>query len=209
MKLTLSRQERLFRILGLAVILVFAAANALPVSGAPSGDDRNVVPNPSFEDMNGTTPAGWQIPRYRGGAELAVDAVAHSGKQSIRISAAKGSGASWTTVVPVKPFSKYRLSGWIKTADVTTVDGKGAQLAIQGMAALQTAPVTGTRDWTRVELVIDTDANDGLRLNCALGERGEATGTAWYDDVRMELLSSRALKPRVSVDASKTLTPMS
>jgi alpha-L-arabinofuranosidase len=209
MKASATRVQRVFSILGLAAILVFAAANALPVSGAQSGDDRNVVPNPSFEDMNGAVPAGWQIPRYRGGAELTVDAVAHSGKQSIRISSAKGSGASWTAVVPVKPFSKYRLSGWIKTADVTTVDGKGAQLAIQGMEALQTAPLTGTRDWTRVELVIDTDANDGLRLNCALGDRGNATGTAWYDDVRMELLSSRALKPRVSVDASKTLTPMS
>ena len=74
---------------------------------------------------------------------------------------------------------------------------------------IRSKAVTGTQDWTRVELVFESGANDVLSLNCLFGGWGKATGTAWFDDVELELLSGRALKPQVTVEATKTLAPLS
>lgn len=167
------------------------------------------IQNPSFEEMEGGLPRGWKMALWQRKASLEVDSIAHSGKQSVKISSAEGGDASWTTVAPVKPYSRYRLSGWIKTQEVKALTGKGALLNLHNLQPLQTAAIIGTQDWTRVELLFDTGGNDALQVNCLLGGWGKATGTAWYDDIQLELVSSRKLKPKVSVDLAKTLHPIS
>ena len=44
-------------------------------------------------------------------------------------------------------------------------------------------------------------------INCLFGGCGRATGTAWFDDLELELLSSRPMKPQAAIDASRTLAP--
>jgi alpha-N-arabinofuranosidase len=167
------------------------------------------VPNSSFEDIDGGLPKGWKTMTWQPKAEFALDSsVAHTGKNSVRISSAEGADASWMTVIPVKPYSKFRLSAWIKTQNLEPGTGKGALINFH-QAGFQTAAVAGTQDWTRVELIFDSGANDALSLNCLFGGWGKSRGTAWFDDVEIELLSSRKLEPRVTVDAAKTLAPMS
>ncbi len=170
---------------------------------------KNPIANPSFEDVDGNMPKGWRTVNWQARAEFAVDeTAAHTGKRSIRISSADGADASFQVLVPVQPFAKYRLSGWIKTRDLKPGTSKGALINLHGIDIMTNA-VSGTQDWTRVEVLFDSEATDAVSVNCLFGGWGRATGTAWYDDVQLELLSSRQLKPEAAIDATKTLAPIS
>ena len=167
------------------------------------------VGNSSFEEVEGNMPKGWTTMTWSPKAEFALDpSIAHSGKNSVRISSTEGADAAWMIVIPAKPFSRYRLSGWVKTQGLEPGTGRGALFSLRG-TDIRTKAVTGTQDWTRLELVFDSGANDALSLNCLFGGWGKATGTVWFDDVEIELLSARALKPQVTIETMKTLPPMS
>ena len=185
------------------------ARGALAAGQAPAGAQASLVPNPSFEEMDGEQPRGWKTAVFRRSAEFGVDEVAHSGKRSAKISSREGGDAAWTTIVPVKPYSKYRLAGWIKTENLEPGTSRGALLSLHGLGELRTSGLTGTRNWTEVTLEFDTESNDAVQIDCLFGGWGRASGTAWYDDIRLELLSSRELKPEVTVDVTKTRAPMS
>jgi len=176
---------------------------------SPAAQEKYVIKNPSFEELEENLPKGWKTAQWRPKASFEVDTIAHSGMRSVKISSVEGGDASWTIVVPVKPYSKYRLSGWIKTQDVKAITGKGALVNLHNLQTLQTQALTGTQDWTRVELVFDTESNDAVQVNCLFGGWGKASGTAWFDDVQLELVSSRKLKPQVVIDTAKTLHPIS
>jgi len=168
------------------------------------------VQNPSFEDTDGKTASGWRTARFeRGQADFGVDTLAHTGQHSVRITSRDGADAGWTTVVVVKPYAKYRLSGWIRTDNVEAGTGKGALLNVHNMEGAQTTAVTGTSDWTTVELTFDTGAHDAVQVNCLFGGWGRSTGTAWFDDVKLELLAARTLKPQVVVDLARRRPAMS
>jgi alpha-L-arabinofuranosidase len=165
------------------------------------------IVNGSFEENDGKLARGWRVSNRT--PIFGIDAVAHSGKASVRISSAEGADAWWYAVVPVKPFAKYRLSGWIKTENVEPGTGRGALFNLHGLGGMETRALTGTNDWTRVELVFDSAANDAVQVNCLLGGWGRAKGTAWYDDVQLEELSVRTLEPAVTIRAGNTRAPMS
>jgi hypothetical protein len=58
-------------------------------------------------------------------------------------------------------------------------------LNLHNIQPLQTPAVTGTKDWTRVELVFDSGNNAAVQINCLFGGWGLATGKAWFDDLRL------------------------
>jgi alpha-N-arabinofuranosidase len=183
--------------------------------GPRAGDElagvTQFVANGSFEEMDGENPEGWR-PRswQRGGAAFAVEPTGHTGGRSVMISSEKGADASWLATVPVRPYSRYRLSGWIRTENLVPGTGRGAQVNIHGEEEWRTPPVTGTEDWTRVEVEFDAGANDALEVSCLLGGWGRTTGKAWFDDIELVRLSGRTLgQPKVVIDADKTGAPMS
>ena len=58
----------------------------------------------------------------------------------------------------MKPYAKYRLTGWIRTDNVQKGTGRGALFNLHGIPGAETPPMTGTQDWTKVELVFDSGA---------------------------------------------------
>ena len=96
-----------------------------------------------------------------------------------------------TGTFPVAPAAgkRVRFSGFIKSEAITRgyaglwwrVDGASGVLAFDNM---QTRGVTGTTDWTRhvVELPVDANAKN---INFGLLMPGD--GTAWFDDLTVEL----------------------
>ncbi len=176
---------------------------AQPAAAAEPG----VVANGSFEEIDGKLPRGWRVSNRS--PIFSVDAAAHTGKASVKVSSADGADAWWFAAVPVKPYAKYRLSGWIRTEKVEAGTGRGALLNLHGIGGAETKPLTGTQDWTRVELVFDSGANDAVQVNCLLGGWGRSTGAAWYDDIQLEELSVRTLEPAVTIRAGATRAPMS
>ena len=185
-------------------------------SDAPrAGDDlagvTQFVANGSFEELEGDNPKGWlQRSWQRGGAAFAVDPAGHSGGRSVMISSDKGADASWLTAVPVKPYSRYKLSGWVKTQDLVPGTSRGALINIHGEEEWRTAPVTGTQDWTKVDVEFDAGPNNALEVSCLFGGWGLATGKAWFDDIELTRLSGKDLgQPRVVIDSDKTGKPIS
>jgi alpha-N-arabinofuranosidase len=203
------------RAAALAAACALLCAVAACTSGGPGVSDEfagktQFIANPSFEDMSGDKPAGWEARSWRPQATFEVSKPGRTGNNAVLISSEKGADASWVTIVPIKPYSRYRLSGWIKTENLVPGRSKGALLNIHGVDAWQTPPVTGTTDWKRVEVEFDAGANDALEVTCLFGGWGRATGKAWYDDVELTRLSGRKLgSPSVKIDADQTRAPLS
>ncbi len=178
--------------------------------GAGRAEPPGLIPNASFEVDKGGNPAGWSTQRWSGEGQHAYSIIARTGQRSVSLQSKDGADISWGAIIPVKPWSRYRLTGWIKTAGVATKrGGRGALLNLHNIQPVATRALTGTNDWTRVQAEFDTESVDAVQINCLFGGWGHATGIAWYDDLELELLSTREWKPVAKIDAAKTGAPIS
>jgi alpha-N-arabinofuranosidase len=179
------------------------------IGTAPVGGAENLVPNASFEQPAAPQPANWTTRIWQGQAEFGYATVGHEDSRSVTIASKAGGDASWGVTVKVRPYSMYRLSGWIKTRDVTANGGRGALFNVHELMAAHTPPLVGTNGWTRVEVLFETADRENVEVHCLLGGWGLATGEAWYDDVRLEWVSAVERRPAVTIDAAKTGEPIS
>ncbi len=168
----------------------------------------SVLSNGSFEQQRDGRPEGWRTEKWNGDGVFEAAPTGRTGQRSVSIASEKGADIGWAASVPVESFARYRLSGWIKTENVQVKNGRGALLNIHNIQPVATPAVTGTNDWTRVEVVFETEEQDAIQVNCLFGGWGLATGKAWYDDVALELLS-RSPPLSIVVDAAKTGEPIS
>jgi len=190
----------------MAVWLARDAAMAQPVT--PPG----MIQNPSFEEGAGDKPTGWERATYGGNGELKYVEGGRTGKKCVMISSESGADIGWLTSVAVKPRTEYRLTGWIKTENVESTgerQAKGALLNLHNMQPLQSPAVTGTKDWTKVEIAFNSGENSTVEINCLFGGWGLAKGKAWYDDLQLELLSSKPAKTSLEINVEKTKEPVS
>ena len=191
-------------------IVAFAAF--IPGVGAedPPAAARNPIPNASFEDAGREGPRGWRRERWNGRGVLGHADTGRTGGRSVQISSDEGADWGWSASVPVEPFARYRLSGWIKTANVKTAGGRGALLNLHNVQGIATRALTGDNDWTRVEVDFDVDDAGSIQVNCLFGGWGLATGTAWFDDVELEQIGKKEPPaPRIQIDAARVGQPMS
>ena len=186
-------------ILAAALIITSCTANRGKVS---------IIPNPSAEEGTGSTVTGWNAETQRGGMIAFYDYESHQGKRSLMLNSTRPAGGRWMTKVQLKPWSEYRFTGWVKTEDVEARSGKGAGFRFDGVEAEYTG-LSGTNDWTMVELVFKTGNDDSFVLSCLLGIDGPASGRAWFDDMSLELVSSETLNTAVSIDLADRKEPMS
>ncbi len=177
----------------------------------PAGQIRN----PSFEQGDNNKPTGWEAQTYGGRGEFKYVEGGRTGKRCVMLSSESGGDLGWLTSAVIKPDSQYRLSGWIKTENLQAGSGRGALFNLHNIQPSQTPAVTGTKDWTRVELVFDSGEHAGVEINCLLGGWGQSRGKAWYDDLKLELLSTintnttASAKPAIQIDTSQTKEPIS
>ena len=98
------------------VIIVISMCLLVACTGDQYAEKIGSVPNPSFEVAEGDRPAEWQERgSRRGGGTLGYENIGRTGTKSVMISSEERTTMSWRTSVPVKLYSQYRLSGWIKT----------------------------------------------------------------------------------------------
>jgi putative membrane-bound dehydrogenase-like protein len=158
----------------------------------------NLLANGSFEEVVGTLPAGWKFQNWQGAADGAVDEnEVQVGSRSLRIIASQDGGAdsSLSAVVKITPKTNYRLSGRIRTQNLSKANGLGALLNVhefQSPARVMTPAITGTKDWTRVQTSFNSGERTEITINCLLGGWGKSRGTAWFDDVRLEPIGEGA-----------------
>lgn len=195
---------RLLMRVPLVVVTVLAlVGSAWPVTSAVASQDAaahaghpaDLVVNGGFEraaDATATAPLGWTTSSWQPTAEFSWSgSVAHRGRHSVRIDAPQPDDAFWSQTVPVQPHSLYRLSGWIRTAGVahtTEPVDAGANLSFAGTWD-HSPGVFGTTRWTMAWVTVNSGDRTELTVAARLGYwAGTTSGTAWFDDLRLERL---------------------
>ncbi len=116
----------------------------------------------------------------------------------MKISSSNGADASWSYRVKVKKNTEYRISAWVKTQDIAA-GGYGVQLNLHELQMEgKTEPLRGTNDWTKIQSEFNSGNHESLLVNLLFGGWGRATGTAWFDDVRLVEL----IEPPVEMDTA-------
>ncbi len=169
----------------------------------------NIMENSSFENIVDNKPVGWQEHIWAGDAKFEVSDKGRDGGKCVVISSESGADASWETFVKVKPFSKYKLAGWIRTEGLEPGTGKGAQLNIHNMQNVKTVAIKDDNDWKWVETHFWTDKQDTIHINCLFGGWGQAKGKAYFDDIVLECFETKDMVTDVTIDTSKTFEPVS
>ena len=155
----------------------------------------NQVANAGFELGEGELPEGWRKRGYSGEAELSWVEGGRDGGRCLQISSTTGSDNSWFIDVAVKPSTRYRLSGWVRTEGLESRrNGMGALFNVHAMGQTVTRALRGDNDWTRVELEFESNPGQTLvSINCLYGGWGWAVGTSWYDDLELVELQSGSI----------------
>lgn len=165
---------------------------------------ENLIPNSSFEEGPDNAPAHWRPETWSGSALLVTSSENIDGHRSVMVVSRDGADAGWQIGVPVEPRTLYQLSGWIKTEDVEPGDSRGALLNVHGMYGVETKPLTGTNDWTKVQVLFDSHHRRQVTINCLFGGWGEATGKAWYDNIRLEPVSKVEENNEIIINVQQT-----
>lgn len=172
---------------------IFILSIVLLQFGATYAEGVNQLLNPGFEESNMDI-AFWENKIYNsspGAGEITLETSgAHSGNNCIKIVNSIANDSRIAQVVSVKPSTLYKISGWIKTENVSDT-GRGAILSIY-MMMVSTTELKGTNDWTYVEMYGRTGSNQqSLEFTAGLGGHGgESTGTAYFDDISVEETSN-------------------
>ncbi len=187
-----------------AAVRTLAASDPVP----------NAIENSSFEQRKDDRPTGWQPSTWGGNGAFEFAEVGRTGSRSVAISSADGADVGWQANVAVAPNATYRLSGWIKTENVQAATGevkpgRGALLNVHNIQPTASKALLGTHDWTQVDVVFETSSQDVVQVNCLFGGWGLVTGKAWFDDIRLELLSRENWEPSIAVDVSRRGEPIS
>ncbi len=159
-------------------------------------DQQIELANPGFERATANMAADWRISEadsHGAGSVAAASDFAHSDKGSVSIDNRNpGTVVVVSNPVTLRVGHLYRLSGWIRTANVKADPGAKYPTAVPACLSMESFPFTnhspavgGDSDWTQVQtLFFATRSQDRVRLH--LGHNGTATGKAWFDDLRLE-----------------------
>ncbi len=161
----------------------------------------NPIVNAGFEKHAGNfyefwVPNAWMM--KPDAVEFSFDSeTKHRGRSSAKITHPVFNDSGWTQEIGVGPNQVYKVSGWIKTKDVSgNKDNRidvGANLCING-TWIRSPDLKGTQPWTHTEFIVRTGPRQTtLPIACRLGYWSSVVkGTAWFDDVRVALFSEPA-----------------
>jgi len=179
---------------------VLLAASADPAS-ATVQTPVNVLQNSDFTDGKTT---GWTLRPYAVARPEAVEvSVVPEGRNgpALRIKsdirADVGAGAD----VTVKPNTRYRLGGWVRTEDMRNRGGRGAMLNVH-MSDGVTEAISGTTDWTELSTEFSTGNQTRILVHCLFGGYGGSTGTAYFDDLYLYEIGSGDVTGSIQAVAS-------
>ncbi|MCX5699822.1 MAG: carbohydrate binding domain-containing protein [Candidatus Omnitrophica bacterium] len=147
--------------------------------------------DPGFE--NGK--ASWEFQTWKGKSKASLDYfVKHSGKSSLKIQGGPdegwgsvGVGVQGSTGFTLKPGYQYKLSVWVKAKDVENSAFLRIKVTYKsgGDEYFGTEEVFGTKDWQKISVDFSPREENTVGY---LGAQLVGKGTAWFDDVTLELM---------------------
>lgn len=172
----------------LAAVILLAAVSHSGFSQQPAGGKPNLLTNPSFEE--GQT--GWDFSNWHKRGTITVETTEkRDGTKSVSIENPAADDSFLKQTIAVKPKTRYRISGYIKTKDIVG-KGAGATISLEG-GFEKTEVITATKSWTKVSFEFDSGAVDKIKIGPRLGHYSSPVmGKAWFDDLTLvELGPSR------------------
>ena len=174
------------------VILCFCCA--LFLMGNASAEENNLLTNPSFEidkDANGI-PDGWEFDvKAWTGSKGEINwkkGSGRSGDYSVNISITNdvGSMGVRSLIIPVKPNTTYRVSGWLKSEFSEWKKERSAYFSLNGYKDGKFVKENGytnavqlSSEWKEYAVEFSTGTSfDGLTISANLF----GSGSIWIDD---------------------------
>ncbi|HUT32040.1 MAG TPA: hypothetical protein VNE39_01055 [Planctomycetota bacterium] len=184
----------------------FLVALAAPVLGAQGAAERNLIPNPGFEEGD-ATPTGWLL-RGAAGATFPRDtATRRSAAACGHIVSPNGTRETYPSFTFRRPAimgEEYRAGVYARAGEVA--GGVGPYLALEMLSggrrvAIVHAPRDvapgpgGWREFTAI-FTIPAEATE-LQMHLILNGKGEA----WFDDASLVRTRAASLEAKIEVDA--------
>jgi hypothetical protein len=167
--------------------------------------EASVLPDGGFEatrdaPVGGTQPDG----RWRRDGDICTIVEEHPREGTrcakVAVRADEPREDRWYLDVRPERGQRYRVSGWVNTEEVTPIGHGFAYMALYEYDAegelgewKDFAQVTGTHDWQQFHYDF-VPGQKTARLHIKLGLY-RATGTAWFDDIRLSSISDTAPQP--------------
>jgi hypothetical protein len=177
-------------------------------TAAGPSDEVPTAPPPAATDAD--APPGWMLAGVNPDAyRIDLDtSVVHGGQQSARITAIGDTSKGFATLsqrIEARNYaaSRVRLSAWVRLEKVEAWAGLWMRVDVGKTSAafdnMQNRPLVGTRDWQRVEVVLDVDPSaDAILFGLLLDGRG----TVWIDDVALEKVGTEVPTTDMTTGAS-------
>jgi hypothetical protein len=150
--------------------------------------------NPGFE-FGFDLPVPWKPDAFKNTAIFTWEeaGAGRNGSRCISIDAGFDlNDARWIQeVTALVPNGRYLLSGWLKGQGIVLDQGAtvGANLCAFGTWDHSAQALTGTFDWTRVEVNVFANSEGKLTVGCRLGFWGNlAGGKVWFDDLALDYI---------------------
>ncbi len=160
------------------VILAASAENG----GSKPSEPVNLIPDPGFES---TQLGPWSLREYGverpGSTSISVVPEGRNGGNALKMNSATRADAGAGAMIAVKPNTRYRFGGWVKTEALQNRGGQGAMFNVHTNAA--TKGISGTKDWTELSMEFSSGSQNEILVHCLFGGYGGAIGTALYDDL--------------------------
>lgn len=116
----------------------------------------------------------------------------------------------WFKKVGIKPYSKYRLTGYVQTKDIVGEHPQsGVGIRIGNFKIEKDTTFVGTNDWTLVEIEFDSEGYDSVLIEAVMGKEGKAMGEAAFNGFVLEELWSKQLEPFITLDMKEEKEPLS
>ncbi|MBR3764737.1 MAG: phospholipid carrier-dependent glycosyltransferase [Clostridia bacterium] len=146
--------------------------------------------NPGFEALDGDgLPSGWYTGVWMRDPVVSFFSMTEEGRtgRAAVVENTQGNDARFAQNVPVEPDSLYRLSGWVRAADIAD-SGRGANLSVEGVFVFSASVFGTTDEWVFVELYGRTGPEQDMVTVFARlgGYSGLSTGWAAFDDLCFE-----------------------
>jgi len=167
---------------------VLAASTADPAAAKANNTPVNLLKDPGFD---GPTLGVWSLRPYRvdrpGTVEISVAPGGRNGGTALKITSPFPADIGAGAEIAVKPNTRYRFGGWIRTENLENKGGRGALFNVHGGETSETT--SGTSDWKEFSFEFDSGSQSQVLLHCLFGGYGGGTGTAYYDDLYLYALS--------------------
>ncbi len=165
--------------------VIAAAGTISPASAAP----ENLLNDPGF---TGPDLGIWSLRPYivekPDTVEMIISPNGRNGGTCLKIASPATADVGAGAEIAVKPNTRYRFGGWIRTENFQNRGGKGAMFNLHGGPASEA--ISGTKDWKEFSIEFDSGNKTQVLLHCLFGGYGGGSGTAFYDDLYLQALGT-------------------